>query len=130
MYWNVVSHEVYIRFFGFISKERGDSQAFLTSTHCQVPNSYDGCPFVAVLSISILKGPRTSVPVQRFVVHFLSYCVVTIKPARMQNIHITRSSERAEQAENVLRQAMDLLEQHRDAVGSDSYNTARGWLTR
>jgi len=49
----------------------------------------------------------------------------------MQNtIHITRSSERADQAELVLKQAMHLLEQHRDAVGSDNYSMARGWLTR
>lgn len=52
----------------------------------------------------------------------------------MQNIHldihITRSSDRAGQAANILKQAMNLLEQHRGAVSSDNYNMARGWLTR
>lgn len=130
MYGNVVSHEVDIWFLVSFP-EHEDSQAFLTSTHCHVPipNSYDGCPFVAVLP-SILKGLRTSVPVQPLVAHLLSYCIVTIRSVGMQNIHITRSSERAEQAENVLKQAMNLLERHRSAIGSDNYNMARGWLTR
>jgi len=47
----------------------------------------------------------------------------------MQNLHITRSSERAEQAELVLKQATNLLEQHKDDVGPDNYSMARGWLT-
>jgi len=47
----------------------------------------------------------------------------------MQNVHITRSSERAGQADLVLEEAMKLLEQHRDTVGLDSYTMARGWLT-
>ncbi|KAH8987531.1 hypothetical protein EDB86DRAFT_3082085 [Lactarius hatsudake] len=48
----------------------------------------------------------------------------------MQNLHITRSSERAEQGDLVLDRALKLLEQHKDNVGPDSYRMARGWLTR
>ncbi|KAH9167164.1 hypothetical protein EDB89DRAFT_137036 [Lactarius sanguifluus] len=39
----------------------------------------------------------------------------------MLNLHITRSSERAEQADLVLDQALELLEQHMDTVGPDIY---------
>ncbi|KAI9451001.1 hypothetical protein BJY52DRAFT_1299916 [Lactarius psammicola] len=48
----------------------------------------------------------------------------------MQNLHITTSSGRAEKADLVLEQAKKLLEQHRDAVGPDSYSLASGWLVQ
>ncbi|KAF8267680.1 hypothetical protein EI94DRAFT_1801393 [Lactarius quietus] len=76
----------------------------------------------ALNSIRLLGTPASSfdkvVAVRRLSGHPVTVTVVNTGMVNigMQNIHITRSSERAEQADLVLENAKRLLEQHKDAV--------------